>query len=379
MGRFCVEGVLGSPSPIENLPRVDVPLLPLRADYNCSRSRVLELETIAGFIQGGFVDVPKKPVVVVGSINIDLVSTADRIPAIGETISGKNFQIHPGGKGANQAVAVGRLGYPVRMIGRLGNDAFGQQLRVNLESAGVDVAGVMTSEGTSGVAVILVGGKGENSIVITAGANALLSPQDLNANIDILRSAGLVLTQLETPLETVEYLAHLCAREGIPLILDPAPAGELPRDLFRSVDWFTPNETEAAFFLGNSNDSTETYDPSKVARTLIGKGVKGVVLKLGSRGAYLDCGNGEAQSIDPFLVNAIDTTAAGDAFNGAFATALMLGKGPTESARFASAAAAISVTRAGAQPSMPTMTELEQLLDQEKVSDRPGAPLIRIE
>ena len=164
--------------------------------------------------------VSKKPVVVVGSINIDLVSTTSRIPAIGETISGKDFHVHPGGKGANQAVAVGRLGYPVRMIGRIGNDAFGQQLRSNLESAGVDASGVTASEGTSGVAVILVDDMGDNSIVITAGANALLSPQDLDNNIDVIRSAGLVLTQLETPMETVEYLARLCEREGVPLILE---------------------------------------------------------------------------------------------------------------------------------------------------------------
>jgi ribokinase len=324
----------------------------------------LELKTAAVFLQGGFVDLPKKPVVVVGSINIDLVSTTERIPAIGETISGKDFQIHPGGKGANQAVAVGRLGYPVRMIGRLGKDAFGQQLRNNLESAGVDVAGVMTSEGTSGVAVILVDDKGENSIVITAGANALLTPQDLDANIEIIRSAGLVLTQLETPLETVEYLADLCAREGVPLILDPAPARELQADFLRKVAWFTPNETEAEFFVNFLGGAAETEAPAAVARELMERGLQGVILKLGSRGAYISSANGEAHTIASFPVSAVDSTAAGDAFNGAFATGLMLGKSPIESAEFASAAAAISVTRAGAQPSMPSLEEVEQLLHQ---------------
>jgi ribokinase len=324
----------------------------------------LELETAAVFNQGGPVHVRKKPVVVVGSINIDLVSTTERIPAIGETISGKDFQIHPGGKGANQAVAVARLGYPVRMIGRLGNDAFGKQLRSNLESAGVDVAGVMTSEGTSGVAVILVNDKGENSIVITAGANALLTPQDLDANIDIIRSAGLVLTQLETPLETVEYLAHLCACEGVPLILDPAPARELKADFLGKVAWFTPNETEARFFLDSLDDRPETVTPALIAQELMERGLQGVILKLGSRGAYISCADGEAHLIASFPVNAVDSTAAGDAFNGAFATGLMLGKSPIESARLAAAAAAISVTRAGAQPSMPGMEEVEQLLNQ---------------
>jgi len=312
------------------------------------------------------VDLPQKPVVVVGSINIDLVSTTDRIPAIGETISGIDFQVHPGGKGANQAVAVGRLGYPVRMIGRLGNDAFGQQLRSNLEGAGVDVAGVMTSEGTSGVAVILVDNKGDNCIVITAGANALLTPQDLDANIEIIRSAGVVLTQLETPLNTVEYLADLCVREGVPLILDPAPARELPADFLKKISWFTPNETEASFYIDSANRNPETAEPEQVARALKERGLQGVILKLGSRGAYLSCASGEAHTIASFPVHAVDSTAAGDAFNGAFATGLMLGKSPHESARFASAAAAISVTRAGAQPSMPSLEEVEQLLNQPK-------------
>jgi ribokinase len=310
------------------------------------------------------VDVLKKPVVVVGSINIDLVSTTERIPAIGETISGKDFQIHPGGKGANQAVAVARLGYPVCMIGRLGKDAFSQHLRSNLERAGVDVAGVMTSEGTSGVAVILVDAKGENSIVITAGANALLTPQDLDTNIEIIRSAGLVLTQLETPRKTVEYLADLCAREGVPLILDPAPARELRPDFLRKVAWFTPNETEADFFIDSLGGRPETDNPAAAARELMERGLQGVILKLGSRGAYIACANGEAHTIASFPVHAVDSTAAGDAFNGAFATGLMLGKSPIESAQFASAAAAISVTRAGAQPSMPGMEEVEGLLNQ---------------
>jgi ribokinase len=310
------------------------------------------------------VAVSKKTVVVVGSINIDLVSTTSRIPAIGETISGKDFRVHPGGKGANQAVAVGRLGYPVRMIGRIGNDTFGQQLRSNLEGAGVDASGVATSEGTSGVAVILVDDKGDNSIVITAGANALLSPRDLDDNINAIRSAGLVLTQLETPLETIEYLAQLCQREGVPLILDPAPARELPAEFLKKIAWFTPNETEAGFFADTRYSNEQALDPAAIASKLKQRGLQGVILKLGSRGAYIACASGEAHSVPSFPVHAVDSTAAGDAFNGAFATGLMLGKSPLESARFASAAAAISVTRAGAQPSMPSMDEVEQLLNQ---------------
>lgn len=324
---------------------------------------------------------PGKPVVVVGSINIDLVVNTERIPVKGETVLGKDFCIHPGGKGANQAVAVGRLGYPVRMIGRLGNDAFGSQLRQNLEHAGVDIAGVATTEESSGVAVIVVAQKGENSIVITSGANALLTPQDLETNLEIIRSAGIVLTQLEIPDETVEHLAKICAREGVPLVLDPAPAKALPSELLKNVEWFTPNETEAAFFIENSASAIDRSDPVLMAQMMLSKGVKGVVLKLGSRGAYLASTTGLKESVGPFSVQAIDTTAAGDAFNGAFATGLMLRMNPAQSARFAGAAAAISVTRAGAQPSMPVMEDVERLLEYAKsniaLGSADASPLVK--
>lgn len=306
-----------------------------------------------------------KPVVVVGSINIDLVANTARIPREGETVLGTGFQIHPGGKGANQAVAVGRLGYPVRMIGRVGDDAFGEQLRQQLQAAGVDVVAVATTPGTSGIAMIVVAETGENCIVITPGANALLTPEDLDRNIDILRGAGIVLTQLEIPIPTVQHLARICAREGVPLILDPAPAKELPDGLLEDVTWFTPNETEATFFLPDGQG--DLSDPAAMARTLLQRGVRGVVLKLGSRGAYLAAGAVPGELLQPFVVRAVDTTAAGDAFNGAFAAALLMERGPRESAAFASAAAALSVTRAGAQPSMPLMAEVEELLAQRKV------------
>lgn len=308
----------------------------------------------------------KKPVVVVGSINIDLVANTEKIPIGGETVLGKSFRIHPGGKGANQAVAVARLGYPVRMVGRLGDDSFGAQLKAHLESVGVDVAGVAISLGTSGVAMIVVAEKGENSIVITPGANALLTPEDLDANLEIIRSAGIVLTQLEIPIETVRHLAEICSREEVPLILDPAPARELPLDLLKNIEWFTPNETEAAFFIGRSNGVANTLDPAPMAQRLLKNGVRGVVLKLGSRGAYLASATGQTGFLDPFPVEPIDTTAAGDAFNGAFATGLMLKMKPVEAARFAAAAAAISVTRAGAQFSMPVMAEVEQMMSRSK-------------
>lgn len=310
----------------------------------------------------------KKPVAVVGSINIDLVANTERIPVEGETVLGSGFQIHPGGKGANQAVAVARLGYPVRMIGCLGDDAFGAQLRTHLERAGVDVAGVATTPGSSGVATIIVADQGENCIVITPGANARLTPDDLDANLPILRSSGIVLTQLEIPLETVEHLAKICAREGIPLILDPAPAKQLAPSLLQAVTWFTPNEIEAAFFTGQNNGSSDAHDPVHAAKALISRGIPGVVLKLGARGAFIASKNSLAERLHSFPVRAVDTTAAGDAFNGAFAVGLLLGKDPVASARFATAAAALSVTRAGAQPSMPTMDEVDHLLSNAAVA-----------
>lgn len=303
----------------------------------------------------------RKPIVVVGSINADLVAQVERIPRCGETVLGSDFQIHPGGKGANQAVAVARLGYPVFMIGKLGSDAFGPQLRRSMSCAGVDVSAVDTIEGASGVALIEVGPKGENSIVVAPGANTRLLPQDIDANIEIIREAGLVLIQLEIPLETVAHLTAVCAREHVPVVMDPAPAQRLPPEVLSGVTWFTPNETETEFYIGNGAAAQDDFRAQRNA--LFAYGIQAVVLKQGSRGAYLGVRGGIDAFIPAFPVKAIDTTAAGDAFNGAFATALMLGKNPVDSARFAAAAAAISVTRPGAQPSMASREETEALLE----------------
>jgi ribokinase len=303
----------------------------------------------------------KKPIVVVGSINMDLVVTAAHIPAAGETILGTDFQNHPGGKGANQAVAAARLGVPsgiqVQMIGQVGSDDIGKQLRDGLNKAGVDTTSVGTVSGSSGVALISVSAAGENSIVVIPGANSQVTPAFLDQHAEKIRKAGVVLTQLEIPLETVVHLAQLCANASVPLILDPAPARELPDSLFSQVTWFTPNETEAAFYIGETEKNLD-----RSAQKLQAKGIKGVILKLGSKGAFLADEKGSEMRIQPFHVQAVDSTAAGDAFNGAFAAAITMGQSRLEAAMFASAAAAISVTRPGAQSSMATLEEVHQML-----------------
>lgn len=303
----------------------------------------------------------QKPIVVVGSINVDLVTNAEHIPAAGETVHGNGFQIHPGGKGANQAVAVARLGYPVQMIGKIGTDALGGQLWTHLEDAGVNLDGVERVEGPSGTAVIIVGPGGENCIVVTPGANAQVTPDYVDRHLEMIRNAGLVLTQLEVPLETVEHLAKICSREGVPLVLDPAPARSLPKRLLQQVRWFTPNETEASFY---SDDGQSNSTPGMTAQSLLAQGPAGVILKMGARGAYLAV-DGTEQQLSAMPVAAVDTTAAGDALNGAFAVGLMSGRSAAESVRFAVAAASLSVTKHGAQASMPTLEEVTRALNRQ--------------
>jgi ribokinase len=302
---------------------------------------------------------PQKPIVVVGSINMDLVAHAAHIPAPGETILGASFLTNPGGKGANQAVAVARLGYPVQMIGQLGSDDLGRQMRAYLTQSCVDTAAIGTVPGSSGVALITVSAKGDNSIVVIPGANSHVTPAWLDQHAGLIRSAAIVLAQLEIPLETVLRLAQLCSEAQVPLMLDPAPARELPPELFPLLAWITPNETEAAFYLGH-RPGKHGYEIA--AGELLRKGIQGVVLKLGAEGSYLADASGRAARVAPFPVTAVDSTAAGDAFNGAFATALSLGQSPAEAARFASAASAISVTRHGAQASMASRAEVDALL-----------------
>jgi ribokinase len=304
----------------------------------------------------------QKPIVVVGSINLDLVAGADRIPQIGETITGHSFKTFYGGKGANQAVAAARLGYPAAMVGNVGDDAFGAKLRTGLEDAGVNTTCVTTVAGASGVALITTGAHGENSIVVVPGANSQLTPNLLEKATPLLEGAGFLLAQLEISLETVEYLAQFAKQRGIPLMLDPAPARELPEKLLRSLSWITPNETESATLLkiASQNGDQDSY---AVADRLLECGVSNVLLKLGSRGCLIAQGKLPKKHVPAFSVNALDTTAAGDAFNAGFAVALMRGSSVVRSAVFASAVAAISVTRPGAQTSMPTQDEVESFLE----------------
>jgi ribokinase len=305
----------------------------------------------------------EKPIVVVGSINIDLVAHVDRIPERGETLPGWDFATHPGGKGANQAAAVARLGYRVAMIGRVGSDVFGEELRLSLQGAGVDTSAIVVTEGATGTAMILVQPGGDNSIIVAPGANARLAPEDLEARLDLLRSAAMVLTQLEIPMATVEHLAAICAREGVPLMLDPAPARDLPARVWRDLTWITPNDTEAQH-LCRRTVTGNGCEPTAVIEELLAMGARNVALKLGEQGAYLGMQDGLRTQVPALTVNAKDTTGAGDAFNGAFAVALARGESPRQAGRFAAAAAAISVTRRGALPAMPTQAEVESLIEE---------------
>lgn len=292
------------------------------------------------------------PIVVIGSINMDLVSQAPRIPRPGETVKGCGFQLHSGGKGANQAVAAAKLGYPCILLGAVGDDVFGTDLLRTLRGYGVDTQHVATVPGPSGTAIIVVDSDAENAIVVTPGSNASVTVDYLQRNLEIIRNAGVVLLQLEIPLETVEWIIGYCAEHHVKVMLDPAPAASLSSAALKEVDWFTPNQTEAEFYTGDGL-STET-----MLSQMFQKGLRNVILKRGAEGAVIASENGSRYTVNAFQVPAIDTTAAGDAFNGAFAVAYMRSLSIEECGRFAAAAAALSVTRTGAQPSLATLDEV---------------------
>lgn len=300
-------------------------------------------------------------VLVFGSINMDLVARTPRLPAVAETITGHEFFTAPGGKGANQAVAVARLGVPTKMVGRVGGDAFGPELRQNLNAAGVDTSPVFTDTSvSSGVAIIAVDDQAQNNIIIIPGANGRVGAEDVQRLEQNLPGAKALLLQLEVPLEAVTAAAQLARQHGVAVILDPAPARDLPIELYAAVDLLTPNEVEAAQLVGFPVKTPE--DADRAATVLRGRGVKIVIIKMGALGVFYAQASGEKGFVPAFKVEAIDTVAAGDAFNGGLATALVEGQALATALRWGAAAGALSATKRGAQPSMPGRAEFEEFL-----------------
>ncbi|MGI8991797.1 MAG: ribokinase [Bryobacteraceae bacterium] len=307
----------------------------------------------------------KPAIVVVGSLNMDFVVRVERLPAPGETVLGRQFQTIPGGKGANQACAAGRLGgdsIAVKMIGRVGYDQFGDHLKASLSAAGVDVGGVhATRSQPTGVALIAVDAAGQNSIVVASGANHELAAADVESTRKVFRGARIALFQLETPLDTVAAALKLARDEGLTTILDPAPAQPLPPELLRHVDILTPNEIEALGLLGLPPRRIGLDEAARIAKALLDLGPRMAILKLGAEGCYSATPDA-CEHHAGFAVDVLDTTAAGDTFNAGLAIALAEGKGFGEALRFANAAAAISVTLAGAQASAPSRAEVDAFL-----------------
>lgn len=300
----------------------------------------------------------RSEIVVVGSLNADLVTRVGRFPAPGETVTALDFAIHAGGKGANQAYAAARLGGRVAMLGCVGRDAYGERLMQSLGSAGVDVSLVnRDAEAPTGLALITLDASGENQIVVVPGANARLSPELVQANAGRIASAAVVLLQLEVPLGVVLAAARIARDGGAAVILDPAPAQTLPASLLKCVDFLTPNQSELQTLTGHAVGSEAEH----AARSLADGSPLRVIVKMGDVGALLVEASGQA--FWPALrVEAVDATGAGDAFNAALAVALAEGRSLTEAGRLAVAAGALCVTRAGAQPSMPTRQEVETAL-----------------
>lgn len=288
---------------------------------------------------------------------MDLVTRASRLPRAGETLIGQSFSTVPGGKGANQAVASARLGAEVAMIGCIGSDAYGIQLRDALLVEGIDCQAVSRVDGSSGVALIVVDDSSQNAIVIVAGSNGELTPASLQAADAVLQAADVIVCQLEVPLETVGYALKRGRELGKTVILNPAPAsGPLPAQWYASIDYLIPNESEATALSGVTVDS---LDNAKLAAAqLIKAGAAKVIITLGAQGALFSDGNRVEHLAAP-NVKAVDTTAAGDTFVGGFAAALAHGKSEAEAIRFGQVAAALSVTRAGAQPSIPTLHDVQ--------------------
>ncbi|MEQ1588691.1 MAG: ribokinase [Cyclobacteriaceae bacterium] len=297
------------------------------------------------------------PIYIIGSSNTDMVVKAERLPAPGETILGGTFLMNAGGKGANQAVAAARLGGRVTLVANVGNDLFGEQsiLQFNQENINTNYISVDPIQ-PSGVALINVNAQGENCIAVAPGANGKLTPKLLTAFFEAIKSPAMVLVQLEIPIPTVEYIIEQCQQRSIPVILNPAPAHVLSKEVLRNVFLITPNETEAELLTGIR--ITDNASAQKAARVFHEMGIPNVVLTLGERGAYWSSPKGSGLVSVP-VVTAMDTTAAGDCFNGALAVALAEDRILDDAVQFACMAASISVTRMGAQSSMPTRKEVD--------------------
>lgn len=303
----------------------------------------------------------KRPsIVVVGSVNTDLTVQASRVARPGETLLGREFTVSHGGKGANQAVAAARLGAAVTFVGCVGRDNLGDDAVAALDDEGVDTRYIRrVNEHPSGVALIVVGDDGENAIIVAPGSNAELTAENVTDATPAFNEADVVLVQLEVPLPAVEQALTIGRSRGATTILNPAPAQPLSKHILSLVDWLTPNETEAALLAGEENKTSEKL--ASIGRSLIESNVGKVVVTRGSAGStYIS--PDETFDVEPLRVDAIDTVGAGDAFNGALAVALGRGDAVREALRFASAAAAISVTRRSAQASMPTIDEVEHFM-----------------
>jgi ribokinase len=295
-------------------------------------------------------------ILVAGSSNTDMVINSPHLPAPGETIIGSSFFMNPGGKGANQAVAAVRLGGHVTFICKTGNDIFGKQAAAIFENEGIDISYLIEdADNPSGVALITVDDKGENTIVVASGSNGTLSRADIEHSKNVIENAAIVLMQLEIPVDTVEYIAGIAKSKKVKVILNPAPACALPDALLRNVSIITPNEKEAEMLTGIHVHSIDSAKDA--AKALSAKGIDTVIVTLGPKGALIYDGN-NFEHVKSIEVKAVDTTAAGDIFNGALAVALNEGKRIVEATTFACKAAAISVTRKGAQSSAPYRKEL---------------------
>lgn len=299
----------------------------------------------------------QRKILVVGSSNTDMVIKTEHLPRPGETVLGGTFFMNPGGKGANQAVAIARLGGYVSFICKTGSDIFGHQSQQLFEEEGIDTSYIFSdSKNPSGVALITVDAHAENCIVVASGANAALLPSDLASAVEAIEEADLVLMQLEIPMDTVEYVAEAAYRKGKKVILNPAPAQALSPSLLRHLSIITPNEMEAEMISGIK--ITDENSAREAARAIVGMGVGCVIITLGAKGALIHC-DGADEFIPALRVEAVDTTAAGDVFNGALTVALAEERSLAEAVRFACKASAISVTRVGAQSSAPYRIEVD--------------------